>query len=127
MAHLLGAEALQLDFGTGPVLAGVTVGLEDGDRIGIVGANGAGKSTLMKVLAGRVEPNDGRVTRARGTTLAVLDQSDHVDEDQTVLHAIVGDADEHEWASDPRIRDVMSGARDYLGIACAPGVQLVRS
>ena len=109
MAHLLGAEALQLDFGTGPVLAGVTVGLEDGDRIGIVGANGAGKSTLMKVLAGRVEPNDGRVTRARGTTLAVLDQSDHVDEDQTVLHAIVGDADEHEWASDPRIRDVMSG------------------
>ncbi|MDN4471573.1 ABC-F family ATP-binding cassette domain-containing protein [Demequina zhanjiangensis] len=109
MAHLLGAESLSIDFGTGPVLNDATIGLEDGDRIGIVGANGAGKSTLMKALAGRQEPHSGRVTTARGTRLGVLDQSDRVDPDQTVLHAIVGDADEHEWAADPRIRDVMSG------------------
>ena len=109
MAHLLGAEALSVDFGTGPVLADVTVGLGDGDRIGIVGANGAGKSTLLKILAGRVEPHGGRVTVARGTRIAVLDQSDHVDTSLTVVEAIVGSRDTHEWASDPRIRDVMSG------------------
>ncbi|WP_062518705.1 ABC-F family ATP-binding cassette domain-containing protein [Demequina silvatica] len=109
MAHLLGAEALHLDFGTGPVLAGITLGLDDGDRIGMVGTNGAGKSTLLKVLAGRVEPDDGRVTVARGTRIGVLDQSDHVDEDLTVAQAIVGDRDEHEWAADPRVRDIMSG------------------
>ncbi|WNM23990.1 ABC-F family ATP-binding cassette domain-containing protein [Demequina capsici] len=109
MAHLLGSESLSIDFGTGKVLDDVTVGLEDGDRIGIVGANGAGKSTLMKALAGRQEPHSGRVTVSRGTRLGVLDQSDRVDPSLTVLAAIVGDADEHEWASDPRIRDVMSG------------------
>ncbi|WP_062298393.1 ABC-F family ATP-binding cassette domain-containing protein [Demequina maris] len=109
MAHLLGAEALHLDFGTGPVLGGISIGLDDGDRIGMVGANGAGKSTLLKVLAGRVEPDDGRVTIARGTRIGVLDQSDHVDESLTVAQAIVGDRDEHEWAADPRVRDIMSG------------------
>jgi ATPase subunit of ABC transporter with duplicated ATPase domains len=98
-----------VDFGMGTVLGSVTLGLQDGDRVGIVGANGAGKSTLLKILAGRMAPHEGRVTSARGTRVGVLDQSDHVDTDLTVLEAIVGDADTHEWASDPRIRDVMSG------------------
>jgi len=93
----------------GTVLGSVTLGLQDGDRIGIVGANGAGKSTLLKILAGRMQPHEGRVTNARGTRVGVLDQSDHVDTNLTVLGAIVGDADTHEWASDPRIRDIMSG------------------
>ncbi|GMA36308.1 hypothetical protein GCM10025876_25120 [Demequina litorisediminis] len=109
MAHLLGAQSIGLDFGTGTVLDGVTVGLEDGDRIGIVGSNGAGKSSLMAILAGRLAPHSGQVTTTRGTRVGVLDQSDHVDESLSVLEAIVGDADTHEWASDPRIRDIMSG------------------
>ncbi|SEJ17478.1 ATPase components of ABC transporters with duplicated ATPase domains [Demequina mangrovi] len=109
VAHLLGAEALHLDFGTGPVLGSISIGLDDGDRIGMVGTNGAGKSTLLKVLAGRIEPDNGRVTVARGTRIGVLDQSDHVDEALTVAQAIVGDRDEHEWAADPRVRDIMSG------------------
>ncbi|WP_436969045.1 ABC-F family ATP-binding cassette domain-containing protein [Demequina litoralis] len=91
------------------MLGSISIGLDDGDRIGMVGANGAGKSTLLKVLAGRIEPDDGRVTVARGTRIAVLDQSDHVDESLTVAQAIVGDRDEHEWAADPRVRDIMSG------------------
>ena len=109
MAHLLGVESAHVDFGMGTVLGSVTLGLQDGDRIGIVGANGAGKSTLLKILAGRMQPHEGRVTNARGTRVGVLDQSDHVDTNLTVLGAIVGDADTHEWASDPRIRDIMSG------------------
>lgn len=109
MAHLLGAEALDLDFGTGSVLSGVTVGIDDGDRIGMVGANGAGKSSLLKILAGRLAPHEGRVTISRGTRIGVLDQSDHVDGALTVAQAIVGDMDDHEWAADPRIRDIMSG------------------
>ncbi|MEX0914199.1 MAG: ABC-F family ATP-binding cassette domain-containing protein [Demequina sp.] len=110
MAHLLGAEALHLDFGTGTVLDSVSVGLDDGNRIGVVGANGAGKSSLMKLLAGRLEPHGGRVTAARGVKVGVLDQSDHVDENLTVLDAIVGNsAETHEWASDPRVRDIMAG------------------
>ncbi len=109
VAHLLGAEALHVDFGTGPVLGSVSIGLDDGDRIGVVGANGAGKSSLLKALAGRLEPHGGRITVARGTRIGALDQSDHVEEDLTVLEAVVGDAHAHEWASDPRVRDIMSG------------------
>ncbi len=109
MAHLIGAEGLGVDFGTGPVLDGVTLGLEDGDRIGVVGANGAGKSTLISVLAGLTPTHAGRVTRVSGVRVGVVDQSDDFTEGATVLDAIVGDAAKHEWAGDPRIRDVMSG------------------
>ncbi len=109
MAHLIGAEGIGVDFGTGPVLRNVTLGLEDGDRIGVVGANGAGKSTLISILAGLESPHTGRVTRAGGVRVGVVDQSDAFIAGQSVLAAIVGDADTHEWAGDARVRDIMSG------------------
>jgi len=109
VAHLIGAEGLGVDFGTGAVLDGVTLGLEDGDRIGVVGANGAGKSTLISVLAGLQPAHTGRVTRATGVRVGVVDQSDAFTPGATVLDTIVGDAATHEWAGDPRVRDIMSG------------------
>lgn len=87
----------------------MTIGLNEGDRVGIVGRNGDGKSTLLRLLAGRIEPDGGRVTRRNGVTLAMLDQSDDLDGDLTVKETIVGDIDEHVWAGDPIIRDVISG------------------
>ena len=62
MAHLLGAEALHLEYPTRVIFDKVTIGLDEGDRIGIVGRNGDGKSTLLRMLAGRLEPDSGRVT-----------------------------------------------------------------
>jgi ATPase subunit of ABC transporter with duplicated ATPase domains len=109
MAHLLGAEALQLEFPTRVVFDSVSLGVNEGDRIGIVGRNGDGKSSLLAMLAGRLEPDSGRVTRRGGVTVGVLDQADTLDDDETVGHAIVGDAPEHEWAGEARIRDILSG------------------
>ena len=109
MAHLLGGESLHLEFPTRTIFEGITVGLNEGDRIGIVGRNGDGKSTLMKILAGRLEPDSGRVTVRGGTRIGYLDQSDVLDDDHTVGYAIVGDTLEYEWASQARIRDVISG------------------
>ena len=109
MAHLLGGESLHLEFPTRTIFEGITVGLNEGDRIGIVGRNGDGKSTLMKILAGRLEPDSGRVTVRGGTRIGYLDQSDILDDDHTVGYAIVGDTPEYEWASQARIRDVISG------------------
>lgn len=109
MAHLLGGESLHLEFPTRTIFEGITVGLNEGDRIGIVGRNGDGKSTLMKILAGRLEPDSGRVTVRGGTRIGYLDQSDVLDDDHTVGYAIVGDTPEYEWASQGRIRDVISG------------------
>ena len=109
VAHLLGGESLHLEFPTRTIFEGITVGLNEGDRIGIVGRNGDGKSTLMKILAGRLEPDSGRVTVRGGTRIGYLDQSDVLDDDHTVGYAIVGDTPEYEWASQARIRGVISG------------------
>ena len=109
MAHLLGAEALHLEYPTRVIFDSLTIGLDEGDRIGIVGRNGDGKSTLLKMLSGRLEPNSGRVTRRNGVTLAVLDQSDDLDDALTVHQTIIGDIDEHVWAGDPQVRDVIAG------------------
>ncbi|MEC5183662.1 ATP-binding cassette subfamily F protein uup [Cryobacterium sp. MP_3.1] len=109
MAHLLGAESLHLEFPTRVIFDSVTAGLNEGDRIGIVGRNGDGKSTLLRLLAGRMEPDSGRVTRRRGVTIGVLDQSDDLVNGQTVGHTIVGGIDEHVWAGDSKVRDVIAG------------------
>ena len=109
MAHLLGAEQLRVEYPTRVVLDGVTVGVSDGDRIGVVGRNGDGKSTLLRILAGKQEPDDGRVTRRGGVTLGMLDQADHLQTGLTVIETVVGDRPEHEWAGDRNVRDVLAG------------------
>ncbi len=109
MAHMLGAERLHLEFPTRVIFDEVTVGLNEGDRVGIVGRNGDGKSTLLKLLAGRMEPDGGRVTRRRDVNIAMLDQADTVDSSLTVAQAVVGGIDEHVWAGDPVVRDVIGG------------------
>lgn len=109
MAHLLGGENLTVQFTTRTILDSITIGLEDGDRIGIVGRNGDGKSTLMRLLAGRQSPDSGRVAARRGLSIGYLDQSDVLDGDSTVGESIVGEAAEHEWAANPKIREVMGG------------------
>ena len=109
MAHLLGAEALHLEFPTRIVFDSVTLGVNEGDRIGIVGRNGDGKSSLLAMLAGRLEPDSGRVTVRGGVRIGVLDQADTLDDDDTIGSAVVGDAAEHEWAGDARVRDVIAG------------------
>ncbi|MGV0805279.1 ABC-F family ATP-binding cassette domain-containing protein [Mycolicibacterium setense] len=109
MAHLLGGETLHLEYPTGVVFDSVTVGVSEGDRIGIVGRNGDGKSSLLAMLAGRLEPDSGRVTVRGGVRVGVLDQADTFDDADTVGHAVVGDVPEHVWAGDPRGRDVISG------------------
>lgn len=109
MAHLLGAEALHLQYPTGVVLDCVTVGVNDGARIGIVGRNGDGKSTLLKLLTGRLNPDSGRVTRRTGLRVGMLEQADTLQAGRTLGWSLVGERADHEWASNPRVRDVIDG------------------
>ncbi len=109
MAHLLGAEGISLSFPTKDVFDDVTIGIDEGDRIGVVGRNGDGKSTLLRILAGRQQPDSGRVTVRGGTRIGMLDQADRLPEDETIHHAVVGDRAEHEWAGDAKVRDVVRG------------------
>ncbi|MCI4011074.1 ABC-F family ATP-binding cassette domain-containing protein [Brevibacterium sp. ZH18] len=109
MAHLLGAEALHLEFPTRIVFDSVTLGVESGDMIGIVGRNGDGKSSLLNMLAGTLDPDSGRVTYRGGLQLGMLSQRDDLDSEATVGYSVVGDMDDHEWASDAKIRDIIGG------------------
>ncbi|HZI96225.1 MAG TPA: ABC-F family ATP-binding cassette domain-containing protein [Actinomycetales bacterium] len=110
MAHLLNLESVTVAFAARTVLDGVSLGLDDGARVGVVGRNGDGKSTLLRVLAGHQAPHAGRVTHSRGLRVGVLDQSDDTaDASGTVRSAVVGDAPEHAYASDPAVRAVLTG------------------
>jgi ATPase subunit of ABC transporter with duplicated ATPase domains len=109
VAHLLGAESLHLQYPTKVVFDSLTLGVNEGDRIGIVGRNGDGKSSLMGMLIGQIAPNSGRVTRRGGLRVGALDQADLLDGDLTVGYSLVGDMADHEWAGDARVRDVVGG------------------
>lgn len=109
MAHLLGAQAIRLEYPNSVVLDSAALGIGEGDRIGVVGRNGGGKSSLLRILAGTLDPTEGLVTRRGGLRIGVLGQDDALDADATVGYALVGEAAEHEWASDPKIRDVIAG------------------
>jgi ATP-binding cassette subfamily F protein uup len=107
--NLLNIEQVTKAFGERPLLDGVTLGVNAGERIAVVGRNGAGKSTLLHVMAG-VEPVDsGRVTIGSDVNLGLVSQAEVVDPDQTVGHYIVPGLDVHEWASNARIREVLTG------------------
>ena len=109
MAFLLGCEKARVEFPTKTVFEDVSLGLDEGDRIGVVGKNGDGKSTLLSLLAGIIEPDEGRVIRTRGVRVGVLGQADVLSDGDTVEHAVVGDTPEYEWAGDARVRDIISG------------------
>ena len=115
MAYLLGCENVRLEYPTKPVFDSVTLGVDEGDRIGIVGGNGDGKSTLLALLAGSVAPDGGRIMRRRGTTIRTLEQTDGLDPSATVASCVVGDVPEYTWASDARIRSIIRGLIADIG------------
>ncbi|MDN5899633.1 MAG: ATP-binding cassette domain-containing protein, partial [Brachybacterium sp.] len=116
MAHLLGTQSLHVALPDRVLLDDITVGIDAGDRIGVVGRNGDGKSTLLRLLARLSTPDEGRVTVRGGVQVGVLSQQDEATADTTVRHRVVGDRPEFEWASDPRIRDVLSGLLEGIAL-----------
>jgi ABC transport system ATP-binding/permease protein len=125
MPNLIAAESISLALGTNQVLDGVSLGIGTGDRIGVVGRNGGGKSTLLRVLAGTQPTDSGRVTNVGGLTLGMLSQDDRLDPSATVRDATLGDRAEHEWAGDPRVRDILGGLLGGVGFTAMGGPDAV--
>ncbi len=107
--NLINLENVYLTYGKGAVLDHVSLGLAENSRIGIVGRNGGGKSSLVRVLAGIEEPNEGRVSVAGGIHIGALAQIDKADPEATVRDVVLGDLDDHQWATESRVRDVFIG------------------
>jgi ATP-binding cassette subfamily F protein uup len=123
MAHLLNVEGVTVAFAARRLLDGVSLGLDDGDRVGVVGRNGDGKSTLLRVLARRQAPDSGRVTHSSGTTVGMLAQTDELDPALPVRTAVVGDAPEHTWAAEAAVRDVFAGLLGGLDAQAVGGLE----
>jgi ABC transport system ATP-binding/permease protein len=125
MANIINLDRVSKGYGAaGRLLTDVSLGLDDTDRIGVVGLNGAGKSTLLRLLARQEEPDSGRVTHRRDLRVAALPQRLDLPDEITVRDVVLGTAwldegfaAEHEWAGDAGIRTVLDG----LGM---PGIGL---
>jgi ATP-binding cassette subfamily F protein uup len=108
MVNLVNLESVSKSYGTTTVLNGVSLGIADGERIGVVGRNGGGKTTLLRMITAAEQPDAGRVTRRGGVRVAYVDQRGLLPAG-TIRDAVVGDAAEHEWAGDAEIRSMLTG------------------
>ncbi|MGC4933891.1 ABC-F family ATP-binding cassette domain-containing protein [Gordonia sp. DT30] len=108
---LINADRISKSFGIRQLLDEVSLGVHEGQRIGVVGLNGGGKTTLLEILGGIVEPDSGRVSRAGGARVAAVTQRGELPAGKTVAEVVVGGPDVavHEWAGDPRVRGVLAG------------------
>ena len=107
MSNLLNLEKVSKAYGVRPLLKDVSLGIAAGQRIGIVGRNGDGKTTLLEVMAGLEPVDDGRVSRSRGLHIGFLRQGDELVDTHTVREAVLGGRDDHEWAADSSMREVV--------------------
>jgi ATP-binding cassette subfamily F protein uup len=107
--NVVNLEEVSKAFDIKELLISVSLGVSEGDRIGIVGRNGSGKSTLMKIMADFEPPDSGRVTKSNSAKIGLLSQVDLANPESTVGEVVLGDSKKHEWASDPNIREVFTG------------------
>ncbi|WP_432926428.1 ABC-F family ATP-binding cassette domain-containing protein [Microbispora sp. CA-135349] len=119
--NLVNLESVSHAFGPKPLLADVSLGLEQGDRIGVVGRNGGGKTTLISIVAGTLKPDSGRVTHTRGLRVGTLSQRDQFDPDAAVQDIVLGGRAEHEWAGDPAIREILANLLGDIDLSGAAG------
>ena len=125
MPNIVNLDRVSKGYGAaGPLLSGVSAGIDDADRIGVVGLNGAGKSTLLRLVTKQEEPDEGRVTLRRDLRVAALPQTLAFAPEATVREVVIGTAwlaeglgAEHEWAGDAGVRAILDGlGMPHLGL-----------
>ena len=111
MANLINLENVSKTWGLKTLLDGVSLGVQSGERIGIVGVNGGGKTTLLEVLTGIEPPDSGRVSHTSDLRMAVVTQRFSLDDALTVGQAVVEPLglQTFEWASNAKVREVLQG------------------
>jgi ATP-binding cassette subfamily F protein uup len=107
MANLLNLERVSKAYGVRPLLTEVSLGVNVGERIGIVGRNGDGKTTLLEVMSGQEPADSGRVSLNRGLTIGYLHQGDELVDTHTVREAVLGGKSDHEWAAQQFTREIV--------------------
>jgi ABC transport system ATP-binding/permease protein len=108
MGNLINAERVTMSYGTRTLLDSVSLGLDRGEVAGIVGRNGTGKTTLLRILAGTLMPDSGRVTQTSYLSIGFLQQGEEITVDASVRDLIVGGAPDHVWAADSGRRSIVA-------------------
>jgi ATP-binding cassette subfamily F protein uup len=108
MGNLINAERVTMSYGTRTLLDSVSLGLDRGEVAGIVGRNGTGKTTLLRILAGTLTPDSGRVTQTSYLSIGFLQQGEEITVDASVRDLIVGGAPDHVWAADSGRRSIVA-------------------
>ncbi|GGG78575.1 ABC-F family ATP-binding cassette domain-containing protein [Corynebacterium pelargi] len=124
MVNLINLENVSKSFGLKTLLDQVSLGVQSGDRIGVVGLNGGGKTTLLEVLAGIEPPDSGRVSHNSSLRMAVVTQRAELDPESTVGDVVLAPLGlaTYEWASNAKVREVLSGIGvDALGLDAKVG------
>jgi len=86
--NILSLENVGKTYGIKPLFESISFGLDESDKVGVIGANGSGKSTLLRVIAGEERPDTGRVVVANEKIVAYLSQNPSYDPGQTVIEAV---------------------------------------
>ncbi|HEY2440630.1 MAG TPA: ABC-F family ATP-binding cassette domain-containing protein, partial [Solirubrobacteraceae bacterium] len=118
--NLINLKSVAKGYGSRSVLHDVTLGLNEGDHIGVVGENGAGKSTLARLIVGAERPDAGAVTATGDLEAALVGQRVDLDPRLTVRDELVGARADHEWARDPVFRSVLDGLLGGVGLTRLP-------
>ena len=117
MANLVNAERVSLAFGTRTILDEVSLGLDNGDVVGVVGRNGDGKTTLLELLVGTRRPDSGQVVRNRSASIGHLGQTEDFAPGATVRDVAVHGRADHAWAADAAKRAVVTNLLGTLDLA----------
>jgi ATPase subunit of ABC transporter with duplicated ATPase domains len=117
LANLVNAERISLAFGTRILLDEVSLGLDSGDVVGVVGRNGDGKTTLLEILVGEREPDSGQVVRNRSVSIGHLGQVEDFASGATVRDVVVGGRPDHVWAADAGKRAVVTHLLGHVELA----------
>ncbi len=107
MGILIGLEHVSQEWPGKQVLVDQTIGINEGERIGVVGRNGDGKSTLLELVSRRLDPDEGTLTYRNDITVGMVGQTDELREADSVRQAVVGDTPEYVWASDAVVRSII--------------------
>ena len=134
MANLLSAQSIAKSFATTQLFHGVTLHLEEDERLGIIGPNGSGKSTLLKILAGLENADEGDVTTKRGLRIWYVPQIEEFADEQTPLEIVLGSIGEDSTGAeviatkalsrlgfeqfDQPFRQLSGGWQKRISIAC---------
>ena len=106
--NILNIEHISKTYGEKVIFDDVSCGIQEGEKVGIIGINGMGKTTLLRMIAGEEEPDEGQIIRQNGIKIAYLPQNPKFPKDATVLSYAFDGIEESDWTAKSEVKSVLN-------------------